>query len=143
MDPVLEHHYNNMREGKTRQEKDGYINSVFTIQVDKIKKLNNGKPTLIPTVYDGKIVSEKEAIKKAIDSGKKWTSADTHKQLREYDKKLHKQMSPELAKGTFNKGGTTMKNDPPKEKYKGEAQAKAVRKYFADVQKEYDFLIKN
>ena len=64
-------------------------------------------------MYDGKIVSEKEAIKKAIDSGKKWTSADTHKQLREYDKKLHKQMSPELAKGTFNKGGTTMKNDPP------------------------------
>ena len=31
-----------------------------------------------------------------------------------------------------------MKNDPPEEKYKGEAQAKAVRKYFADVQKEYD-----
>jgi len=113
MDPVLEHHYNNIKEGKTRQDKDGYINTVVTIQVDKIKKLNNGKPTLIPTVYDGKIVSEKEAIKKAIDSGKKWTSADTHKQLREYDKKLHKQMSPELAKGTFNKGGTTMKNDPP------------------------------
>ena len=113
MDPVLEHHYNNIKEGKTRQDKDGYINTVVTIQVDKIKKLNNGKPTLIPTVYNGKIVSEKEAIKKAIDSGKKWTSADTHKQLREYDKKLHKQMSPELAKGTFNKGGTTMKNDPP------------------------------
>ena len=31
-----------------------------------------------------------------------------------------------------------MKNNPPKEKYKGEAQAKALRKYFADVQKEYD-----
>ena len=113
MDPVLEHHYNNIKEGKTRQDKDGYINTVVTIQVDKIKKLNNGKPTLIPTVYNGKIVSEEEAIKKAIDSGKKWTSSDTHKQLREYDKKLHKQMSPELAKGTFNKGGTTMKNDPP------------------------------
>ena len=113
MDPVLEHHYNNIKEGKTRQDKDGYINTVVTIQVDKIKNLNNGKPTLIPTVYDGKIVSEEEAIKKAIESGKKWTSADTHKELREYDKRLHKQMSPELAKGTFNKGGTTMKNDPP------------------------------
>mgnify|MGYP003112623562 CR=1 FL=1 len=113
IDPVLEHHYNNIKEGKTRQDKDGYINTVVTIQVDKIKKLNNGKPTLIPTVYDGKIVSEEEAIKRAIDSGKKWTSADTHDQLREYDKKLHKQMSSELAKGTFNKGGTTMKNNPP------------------------------
>ena len=113
MDPVLEHHYNNIKEGKTRQDKGGYINTVVTIQVDKIPKLNSGKPTLIPTVYDGKIISEKEAIKKAIDSGKKWTSADTHEQLREYDKKLHKQMSPELAKGTFNKGGTPMKNDPP------------------------------
>ena len=42
MDPVLEHHYNNIKEGKTRQDKDGYINTVVTIQVED-KNLNDGK----------------------------------------------------------------------------------------------------
>jgi hypothetical protein len=100
-DPILDHHYSNIKEGKTRKNKDGYLNTVVTIQVED-KNLNDGKPTLIPTVYDGKIVSEKEAVKRAIDSGKKWTSADTHAELREYDIMLHKRMSGDLA---FDKGG--------------------------------------
>ena len=101
-DPVLDHHYNNIKEGKTIKGEDGYLSTVVTIQVED-KNLNDGKPTLIPTVYDGKIVSEKEAVKRAIDSGKKWTSADTHAELREYDIMLHKRMSGDLA---FSKGGT-------------------------------------
>ena len=101
-DPILDHHYSNIKKGKTRKNKDGYLNTVVTIQVED-KSLNDGKPTLIPTVYDGKIVSEKEAVKRAIDSGKKWTSADTHAELREYDIMLHKRMSGDLA---FSKGGT-------------------------------------
>jgi len=100
-DPILDHHYNNIKKGKTRKNKDGYLNTVVTIQVED-KNLNDGKPTLIPTVYDGKIVSEKEAVKRAIDSGIKWTSADTHAELREYDIMLHKRMSGDLA---FDKGG--------------------------------------
>ena len=100
-DPVLDHHFKNIKQGKTQKNKDGYLNTVVTIQVED-KNLNDGKPTLIPTVYDGKIISEKEAIKKAIDSGEKWTSADTHAELREYDIMLHKRMSGDLA---FNKGG--------------------------------------
>ena len=117
IDPILEHHYNNIKEGKTvprsfSGSKDDKTQTVFTRQVNH-PKLNKGKPTLIPSIYDGKELSEKEAIQKAIDSGIKWTSSNSHETLREYDKKLHKQMSPELAKGTFNKGGTPMKNDPP------------------------------
>jgi hypothetical protein len=100
-DPVLDHHFKNIKQGKTRKNKDGYLNTVVTIQVED-KNLNDGKPTLIPTVYDGKIISEKEAIKRAIDSGEKWTSADTHAELREYDIMLHKRMSGNLA---FNEGG--------------------------------------
>ncbi len=127
IDPVLKHHYKNIKYGKTISKRrphdvsgtlissgmeDYVTQTVRTRQVEH-PKLNKGKPTLIPLIYDGKELSEKEAIQKAIDSGIKWTSADTHEELREYDKKLHKQMSPELAKGTFKKGGTTMKNNPP------------------------------
>ena len=111
-DPVLDHHYNNIKEGKTIKGEDGYLSTVVTIQVED-KNLNDGKPTLIPTVYDGKIVSEKEAVKRAIDSGIKWTSADTHAELREYDIMLHKRMSGDLA---FDKGGAL----PSKPKLSGD-----------------------
>jgi len=120
-DPVLEHHYKNIKYRKTALKKGqpddtgpdpDQIQSVYTFAV-KHPNLNKGKPTLIPSIYDGKRLTEDAAIKKAIDSGTKWTSANTFKEIEEYDKKLHKQISPELAKGTFNKGGTTMKNNPP------------------------------
>ena len=40
--------------------------------------LNGGRPTLIPFVYNGKVVSGAEAVKRAIKSKKVWPSFDTN-----------------------------------------------------------------
>ncbi len=96
MDPILEHHYRNLAEGKAHKNDDGSISTVYTAQVDL-----DGVPTLIPTVWDGQILKEKSAVKEAIKSGIKWPTAPTHTELRKYDEKLHKemkQMSPEEAR---------------------------------------------
>ena len=110
IDPVTEHHYENLKFGKNKGKK-----TVFTLQVEH-PKLNKGKPTLIPSIWDGKELSEDAAIKKAIDSKIKWTSADDHKELRKYDMLLHdpKKMNMDLDntgdQKSFAEGGTTMQN---------------------------------
>jgi len=45
MDPILQHHYENLANGTAVTNEDGSISTVFTVQVDL-----NGKPTLSPTV---------------------------------------------------------------------------------------------
>ena len=87
MDPILAHHFKNLAEGKTVTNEDGTVSSIFTIQADI-----DGKPTLIPTVWDGKILTPKEAIKKALETGIKWPTAKTHEDLRKYDIELHRKM---------------------------------------------------
>jgi hypothetical protein len=80
MDPILEHHYRNLAEGKAVQNDDGSVSTVYTAQVDI-----EGVPTLIPTVWDGQILPEEVAA---------WPTAKTHEALRAYDVELHKQMTP-------------------------------------------------
>jgi hypothetical protein len=89
MDPILEHHYRNLAEGKSVQNADGSISTVYTAQVDI-----NGVPTLIPTVWDGQILPEDVAADRAMSSGIQWPTAKTHEALRTYDVKLHEQMAP-------------------------------------------------
>jgi hypothetical protein len=89
MDPVLEHHYRNIAEGKAVKNKDGSMSTVYTMQIDV-----NGVPTLIPSVWDGKILSEEDATKRALGSGVRWPTRETHEQLRAYDVELHKEMTP-------------------------------------------------
>jgi hypothetical protein len=87
MDPILRHHYKNIAGNKAVKNTDGSISTVFTRQVEI-----NGVPTLIPSVWDGKILNEKDAIQRAITSGIKWPQAQSHKKLRAYDQTLHKDM---------------------------------------------------
>jgi len=89
MDPVLEHHYKNLAQGKAVQNEDGTVSTVYTAQVDI-----DGVPTLIPTVWDGQILSEDAATQRAVESGKAWPTAPTHEELRQYDIKLHEKMEP-------------------------------------------------
>lgn len=89
MDPILEHHYRNLAEGKAHKNDDGSISTVYTAQVDL-----DGVPTLIPTVWDGQILEVHEAEKRAKSTGIKWPTAPTHSELREHDKALHKEMKP-------------------------------------------------
>ena len=97
MDPILRHHYMNLAEGKaverTKFDSEGRANSVWytvhTMQVDI-----EGVPTLIPSVWDGKLLEEPEAVERAIASGIKWPQASDHPTLRLHDKELHKQIFP-------------------------------------------------
>tara|TARA_Y100000401_G_scaffold117449_1_gene126297 strand:- start:2580 stop:2921 length:342 start_codon:yes stop_codon:yes gene_type:complete len=89
MDPILKHHFENIAGGKAVKNKDGSISTVYTRQIDI-----NGVPTLIPSVWDGKILNEKDATKRAIKSRIKWPQAQSHEELRAYDKTLHEGMSP-------------------------------------------------
>jgi|TARA_R110000824_G_scaffold50908_2_gene141925 redox-sensitive bicupin YhaK (pirin superfamily) len=92
MDAITRHHYENLATGKEHRFKDeqgkNKVSTVRTIQVDI-----NGKPTLIPTIWDGQIVkNKKEAIERAIASGKKWPQRKTHAELRKFDIKIHEKM---------------------------------------------------
>lgn len=89
MDPVLEHHYRNLAQGKAKKNEDGSLSTVYTRQIDI-----NGVPTLIPSVWDGKILSEQDATKRAIKSGIRWPTRETHEELRAYDIEMHKEMTP-------------------------------------------------
>ena len=113
IEPLISHHFNNIKYGNTATDERVNIQSVFSMEVQH-PKLNKGKPTLIPSVYDGKVLHEDAAIKAAVDSGIKWTSADSHKELRKYDIEIHKRMSPSLGEKTdreaFGKGGTVQRN---------------------------------
>ena len=97
MDPILRHHYMNLAEGKaverTKFDSEGRASpityTVHTMQVDI-----EGVPTLIPSVWDGKLLEEPEAVERAIASGIKWPQASDHPTLRLHDKELHKQIFP-------------------------------------------------
>jgi hypothetical protein len=95
MDAITRHHYENLAGNKQYiNPKTGRVSTVYTMQVDI-----GGKPTLIPTVWDGEIIKdEEEATKRAIDSGINWPQRSTHEELREFDKKIHKTMRPISAK---------------------------------------------
>lgn len=55
---------------------DGSISTERSITVTE-KSLNNGRPTNIPTIWDGKQLSDAEAIDRAVKSGQKFESFQT------------------------------------------------------------------
>lgn len=89
MDPILEHHYRNLAKGSAVTNDDGSVSTVYTRQVDI-----DGRPTLIPSVWDGEILDEESAIERAMASGIQWPTAETHDELRAYDERLHEDMRP-------------------------------------------------
>jgi len=100
MDAITRHHYKNLATGNEYRHEDGSgrVSTVHTIQVEI-----DGKPTLIPTVWDGEIIEdEKEATRRAIASGKNWPQRATHAELRKFDKIIHKNMKPISAKEAQN-----------------------------------------
>jgi hypothetical protein len=93
MDSITRHHYENLASGN-EVRKNGTVHTVYTIQVEI-----DGKPTLIPTVWDGEIITDhEEARDRAIDSGIKWPQRETHEELRKFDQKIHKKMKDISAK---------------------------------------------
>lgn len=92
LDPITTHHLRELESGGVPND-DGSVSTVRTLSVDF-----EGVPTLVPTVWDGKILSNEEAIKRARDSGIKWPTAKTHEELRAVDKKIHERFDDDLRK---------------------------------------------
>ncbi len=94
MDEITKHHYRNIATGNAKKNKDGSLSTVSTRQVDLPDKTGKRVPTLIPSIWNGKMLSEEDAVKKAKASGKKWPTAKTHTELRKFDIKIHEDMKP-------------------------------------------------
>ena len=91
MDAITEHHYHNIANGKAYENEDGKLSTVKTIIVEI-----DGVETLIPTVWDGKIVDDQTAIRFALDSGIDWpkrSGKEAVKRLEAFDKEIHLQFS--------------------------------------------------
>lgn len=116
-DEITKHHFKNLAKGTAVRNKDGSVSTVYTRQVDLLNQKGKKVPTLIPSVYDGKILNEEEAVERAVSSGLTYPTATTHEELREFDKRIHKDMKDTSAEEAasilgglepkMNKGGMT------------------------------------
>ena len=71
--PLVEHSQNNINNSKYYTHPDGRISTIYSSVIES-DDLNEGRPTLIPLVWDGTILDADEAIKRARESGVTWPS---------------------------------------------------------------------
>lgn len=76
---LIRHARANFESGNTVANEDGTVSSVLSGSVED-KRLNGGKPTLIPFVYGGRDVGVKEAVRRAVESKKVFPSFDTNEE---------------------------------------------------------------
>lgn len=98
---LREHSEANIAAGTTAKV-DGMIASVRSGSVED-PRLNNGKPTLIPFLWDGKVLSPREATDRAVASGVKWPEFNTNEEATVASKQISstlgiKQVDPEIQK---------------------------------------------
>ena len=67
--PIVGHHYNNIKSGKVAYNRDGTTSSIRTIIVGMSDKSGTEREYLIPTVWDGKVLDENAAKKRALETG--------------------------------------------------------------------------
>lgn len=90
IDPILRQHYTNIVNGTTVQAEDGGVHTVYT----KTFTLEDGRGLLIPTVFDGKLLDDKEAIDRAY-AEESYMIFDTEEEAQAYDEKIHQEMTPD------------------------------------------------
>jgi hypothetical protein len=117
LDPISRHHYENIVNDTTATAEDGKRQTVFTTTVEY-----DGKTYLIPQVWDGEVVSPKEAEKRAFESGV-YKEFDSREEADAFDKQIHEKMTGTTtkdealsalvndAKGEYAEGGS-VKKDP-------------------------------
>lgn len=83
LENLKRHSFENQISGNT------YKNSSVLSGSVEDPRLNGGKPTLIPFIYEGRIASEPgEAVERAIASGRVWPSFATNEEATRASKKL-------------------------------------------------------
>jgi len=80
------------------QNEDGSVSSELSITITD-PRINKGKPTNIPSIWDGEKLSDEEAIERAISSGKKFESFKTIEDAVEAAVKRSKKLDEEISKG--------------------------------------------
>lgn len=86
MDPLVQHHFYNIANGKAVQNDDGSLSTVKGIIVNI-----DGREMLIPTIWDGQEVSTEVAIENAKNSGVNWQKGfgdNAVQQLEEIEKEI-------------------------------------------------------
>lgn len=88
LEPLLLHSQRSVEQGNTFTHPDGSISSVLSGSVED-ERLNDGRPTLIPFLWEGKILDKPgEAVERAIASGAKWPSFESNDAATEASKRL-------------------------------------------------------
>lgn len=93
---LFEHSDNNIRTGNSFMQ-DGQRVSTRSITISD-PRLNNGRPTLIPSAYEGRIVPDREAVERAIASKKRFPSGETFEELDKLAPLISRLMGPSFAK---------------------------------------------
>ena len=78
LDALREHSRRNVEQGKTAII-GGKQASVRSGSVND-ERLNGGRTTLIPFLWDGREVGVEEAIERAVESGIQWPAFDSHEE---------------------------------------------------------------
>ncbi len=77
LSPLRSHSQQNIQTGKTVRLETGETASVYSGSVED-PRLNEGRPTLIPFLWNGQILDEKQAIEQAVQSGETWPAFESH-----------------------------------------------------------------
>jgi len=78
---------NAYRRNTTIKNEDGTVSSIRSMSVED-ERLNAGKPTLIPSIWDGKELDPAAASDRAVESGTKWPAYDSNEQATAASKRI-------------------------------------------------------
>jgi hypothetical protein len=92
--PVFKHHQDNLSSGNSVKNEDGTISTIRTIIIG-----DNEYEYLIPTVWDGRILSDEEAFERAMSAGIDWPKAPAGEEGVSYLQQLDKQIHSGFAEG--------------------------------------------
>lgn len=96
---VLRHSQEHIDSGKAIKNKDG-THSTFVGVIMSDERLNGGKETILPSMWFGKKLDatkdREKIIVNALQSGKKWPSADTVPEALFLEEQTHKLMEKQV-----------------------------------------------
>jgi len=75
------------RKRKTIQNEDGTTSSIRSMSVED-ERLNEGKPTLIPSIWDGEELDAVSATDRAVESGASWPSYESNEKATAASKRI-------------------------------------------------------
>jgi hypothetical protein len=83
MDKITEHHLKNLAEGKALDRGDGKVSTVFTASFE-----TDDGVVVIPRIWDGQELGDKEAFDRAMSEGV-YETFDSEEEAMEFDKMIH------------------------------------------------------